>query len=314
MCARMNKELLYRFFEGKTSFSEEEKIRQWMETSAENERIFMNERKMFDMLLLVGETHIEKKAIPLRRSTLLSNLLKAAAIIILTLLANQGFQHFNQPVEPEFEQIISVPSGQRTNLTLPDGTNVWLNARTTLRYPTNFAKKERKVYLDGEAYFDVTENQNMPFVVESGKGAVEVLGTEFNVEAYNSLPNYEVTLMRGQVKVSAVDSPQTVILSPDTKTVLVDGKLQVVRVDDFNPYRWREGLICFRTKKFDSIMSSFEKYYGVEIRIENPNVLTYSYTGKFRQSDGVEYALRVLQRDIRFNYTRDDDNNIIYIK
>jgi len=310
----MKKELLYRFFEGKTSFEEEKKIRKWMEESTENENTFMQERKMFDTILLVGGIETDEKNIPLRRKKILPVLLKVAALIILTLLIDRGFQYYQQTHTPELVQTILVPSGQRTNLILPDGTNVWVNARSTLTYPLDFAKKGRKVHLDGEAYFEVTENKNKPFIVESTKGTVEVLGTEFNVEAYSSLPSYEVALMRGKVKVSSVDAPQTIILSPDTKTVLVNGKLEMVRVDDFNPYRWREGLICFRTKTFDSIMRSFEKYYGVEIKIENPNVFKYTYTGKFRQSDGVEYALRVLQRDIRFNYTRDDENNIIYIK
>lgn len=308
----MDRKILYRFFEGKTSLDEEEEIRRWMEASAENESVFLEERKMFDMILLVGDT--EKRESPVRRRKYLITFLKVAAIAVITLLFSQGHHYYQHKMEPDLVQVITVPSGQRTNLTLPDGTNVWLNARTTLQYPVSFAKKERKVILNGEAYFEVTEDRDKPFFVQSGKGTIEVLGTEFNVEAYEDQPGYEVALMKGKVKVTSVDTPQTIILSPDTKAVLIDGRLQVIQLDDVNPYRWREGLICFRTKSFDEIMSSFEKYYGVEIRIENPNVFKYTYTGKFRQSDGVEYALRVLQRDLRFSYTRDDDDNIIYIK
>lgn len=310
----MKRKLLYRFFEGKTTLEEEKKIRQWMESSPENATVFMKERKIFDIMVLTDSPQVKPEAFLPRKRNWVFFFGKAAALILITLLVDRGISHFREAALTETYQTISVPAGQRTNLTLPDGTNVWLNARTTLTYSSLFAKGDRKVCLDGEAYFEVSHDEEKPFVVESCKGTVEVLGTEFNVEAYSGLPQYEVALMRGKVKVTSVETPQAVVLSPDTKTVLVDGKLQVVRVDDFNPYRWRDGLICFRTKPFDDIMRSFEKYYGVMIRIDNPNVFKYTYTGKFRQSDGVEYALRVLQRDLRFHYVRDDDHNIIYIQ
>jgi ferric-dicitrate binding protein FerR (iron transport regulator) len=103
-------------------------------------------------------------------------------------------------------------------------------------------------------------------------------------------------------------------LTPDKKTVLKEGKLWIEQVDDYTPYRWIEGLICFRNKSFMSVMKDFEKYYGVNIHIKNQIVLKYYYTGKFRHTDGIDYALRVLQKDIRFKYTRDDENQIIYIE
>jgi len=104
-------------------------------------------------------------------------------------------------------------------------------------------------------------------------------------------------------------------LKPDSKACLQkDGRLEVVPVDDYNPYRWKEGLICFRNESFLSIMNDLEKYFGVSIVVENKNVLKYYFTGKFRQADGIDYALRVLQRDIRFRYERDDENQIIYIR
>ena len=211
---------------------------------------------------------------------------------------------------------LTTPRGREYLLTLSDGTRVWLNTESQLRYPVQFTGERRTVYLVGEAYFDVAKDKKRPFIVETGKCDMEVLGTKFNVEGYSDKDDFEVTLMEGSVRVaSRIGLGDTLMLKPDSKACLQkDGRLKVIPVDDYNPYRWKEGLICFRNESFLSIMSDLEKYFGVSIVVENKNVLKYYFTGKFRQADGIDYALRVLQRDIRFKYERDDENQIIYIR
>ena len=185
-----------------------------------------------------------------------------------------------------------------------------------MQYPVSFMTGKREVILDGEAYFEVVHNEKSPFVVHTSTLDVEVLGTKFNVEGYSDKDDFEVTLMEGSVRVaSRIGLGDTLMLKPDSKACLQkDGRLKVIPVDDYNPYRWKEGLICFRNESFLSIMNDLEKYFGVSIVVENKNVLKYYFTGKFRQADGIDYALRVLQRDIRFKYERDDENQIIYIR
>ena len=90
-------------------------------------------------------------------------------------------------------QTITVPAGQRINITLADGTNVWLNARTTIQYPITFNEKERLVKLDGEAYFDVTKDKSKPFIVQTNNYNVEVLGTKFDVDSYSETEIFETT-------------------------------------------------------------------------------------------------------------------------
>ncbi|MEG1685726.1 MAG: DUF4974 domain-containing protein, partial [Bacteroides sp.] len=92
------------------------------------------------------------------------------------------------------------------------------------------------------------------------------------------------------------------------------GKLESAHIQDYNVYRWIEGLVCFNNESFLNIMTKFEKCYGITIKVENKNVLSYRCTGKFRQTDGVNYALRVLQKDVNFVFERDRDKHIIYIK
>ena len=313
----MNKDILYKFFEGNASFEEEAAVKQWMEESAENRLAFLKERKLFDAMLLLGNEEIiknGKKRFSINLSSLRTELIKIAAVVAITLGGSYFYYQSSLEKELMAMQTITVPAGQRINITLVDGTNVWLNARTSLSYPVKFGKNNRQVVLDGEAYFDVTKDKSKPFIVQTDNYNVEVLGTQFDVNAYSETGEFETTLMSGSVKVaSASDSTQKITLKPNNKVFLQDGKLHVTAVDDYNPYRWKEGLICFKNETFTSIMKDFEKYYGLTIQVKNKNVFKYVYTGKFRQTDGIDYALRVLQKDIKFTYQRDDENQIIYI-
>lgn len=313
----MDKEILYRFFEGASSLEEGEQVRGWMESSKENGKTFFKERKLFDAMILLAREKKQAKGKMFFLHSLFQKfeLLKIAGIILLTLGGGYLYQQYKEAHEPLAMQTIYVPAGQRMNITLPDGTDIWLNARTTIQYPLNFNKKERLVKLDGQASFDVTKDAKRPFIVHTQKFEVEVLGTQFDVEAYADKEEFETTLMHGSVKlISVSDRTKTLMLKPDSKAYLIDGELKVAPIDNYNLYRWKEGLICFDNEPFAKIMKDFEKYYGINIEVSNQEVLKYLYTGKFRQTDGIDYALRVLQRDIRFVYTRDDENRIIYIK
>ena len=314
----MNKDILYKFFEGNASFEEEAAVKQWMEESAENRLAFLKERKLFDAMLLLGNEEIiknGKKRFSINLSSLRTELIKIAAVVAITLGGSYFYYQSSLEKELMAMQTITVPAGQRINITLVDRTNIWLNARTSLSYPVKFGKNNRQVVLDGEAYFDVTKDKSKPFIVQTDNYNVEVLGTQFDVNAYSETGEFETTLMSGSVKVaSASDSTQKITLKPNNKVFLQDGKLHVTAVDDYNPYRWKEGLICFKNETFTSIMKDFEKYYGLTIQVKNKNVFKYVYTGKFRQTDGIDYALRVLQKDIKFTYQRDDENQIIYIE
>lgn len=317
----MNEGLLYKFFRGLTTIEEEKEIRAWMEESSENEELFFEQRKLFDsMELLKDENELEeilseKYSMPNRRLPLFKEILKIASVAVLAFFSGWFLVQQFTAEEPQGMQAITVPAGQRINLTLPDGTNVWLNARTTIQYPVAFNKKERHIKLDGQAYFDVTPNKDVPFIVQTDKGMVEVLGTKFDVMSYAGTDQFETALMEGSVKVNLFSDPnEAIILTPDTKAYLENGKLCRSALEDMNTYRWKEGLISFVNSPFADIMKEFEKSYGIEIVIQNQKVLEYSYTGKFRITDGVDYALRVLQKDIRFVYERDTENHIIYIK
>jgi len=319
----MDQKILYKFFKGRTTEEEGLAIKYWIEQDVENERMFLEQRKLYDSLtLLKSENDLQQylsqnvEERPKRRVIFFRELLKISAVAAIAFLIAYFFMPSTELAKYTAMQTITVPAGQRVNISLPDGTNVWLNARTTIQYPVSFNNEVRSVKLDGQAYFDVTHDEEMPFVVETDKGKIRVLGTKFDILSYSKSDEFETALMDGSVEVSLNSHPeQKIILSPDTKAYLADGKLYKTSITDQNPYRWKEGLISFVDISFADIMKEFEKSYGIEIVIQNKIVQKYSYTGKFRIADGIEHALRVLQKDLKnFTFNRDSDNNILYIK
>ena len=313
----MEKETLYKFFDGKASREEKEAVRIWLESSPENEQELFREREFFDAMILSGSTKSageEKKSHPFFR-TVLFEAIKIAAVFVITVACGTYFYKSEIRKIGEAMNTIKVPAGQRANLTLPDGTNVWLNARSEMRYPAVFTGNKREITLDGEAYFEVTHNEDKPFVVQTNKCNVEVLGTKFNVEAYSDSEDFCTSLMEGSVRVSDKGNPsETVLLSPNHMVSLENGQLSTSPILDFDVFRWKEGLICFWNMNFEQLMLRFEKCYGVRIVVENKHLVNYICSGKFRISDGIDNALRILQKDAKYSFERNNDESVIYIK
>lgn len=309
----LNRELLYRFFNKETTFEEEKKIRLWIEESDENRQEFFRERKLFDAILLHGDLAYKKVRprfyIPWRR--IAAALSGVAAIVLLTIYVTTYF--LQQSFRDETMNTVIVPQGQRVSLTLADGTKVWLNAKTKMEYPQSFkAFDERIVKVDGEAYFEVSKNKNRPFIVKTSKGDVEVLGTKFYVSAYATTDIFETSLIEGRVKVYTAYEDMT--LYPKDKAVLQNGILTRKHIDDMDIYRWRDGLYCFKNLSFEDVLKQFEIYYDVRFVKENLQMANPKLNGKFRLMDGVDYALRVLQREVGFSFRRDEETSVIYLK
>lgn len=303
----MTRELLYKFFEGKTSFVEEKQIKEWIESSETNFNDLLKYRKEYDIQLISNRDSINNDQ---NNSSLKKWMAIAAAILILVV---GGIYLFNSSDKTENYNTLIVPPGQRINLILSDNSNIWLNANTVFKYPTKFSKQNRTVHLDGEAYFEVSKNKEKPFIVKTQKGDIHVTGTSFNVEAYSKFNNFETSLFEGGVDIYNNDMILA-SLKPNEKASLDNNKLFLSTITNTDQYLWKEGLIAFNNEKLEDIIINLEKYFDVEIKIETTNIPTLTYTGKFRQSDGVDYALRVLQKSINFTYERDEESGIIKIK
>lgn len=304
----MKKETLYRFFDGTATFYEEQQVKEWVEQTDDNLTTLLKARKEFDTILLAGNKASLSKRYSASRAWIIG--LSAAVVAILTISVIYLF--FNQEQSENYNTLI-VPPGQRINLILSDNTNLWLNANTKLRYPTEFSKDNRTVFLDGEAYFEVSEDHSNPFIVKTAQGDVRVTGTTFNVEAYSQYNSFNTSLFEGGVDIYR-DEEKLITLLPNQKSTCQNNQLVISKIEDSDIYLWREGLIAFKNKELEEILNTLEKYFNVEIQISATNLPKHTYTGKFRQSDGVGYALRVLQRSIRFTYDRNEETGVIYVK
>nr|WP_302831470.1 FecR family protein [uncultured Bacteroides sp.] len=308
----MNQELLYKYFRGTASIEEEKQILDWVEASDENREAFLKERMLFDISLFSEKQDTKKKTtrlVPMLRWTARI----AAAIIVavsgyfmtVDYLYNKGAQL----------QTITVPAGQRAQITLADGTRVWLNSKSTLTYAGNFGRKDRNVELDGEAYFEVAKNKNIPFYVHTEMNKVRVVGTCFNVCAYNGSKEFETTLVEGIVDIYPSCNDQVITrLQKDEFFANYDGRLKKTVLPSYEYLRWKEGLYCFDDVPFSGILDKLEKYYNVKITVTSPKLLNHEgLTGKFREQDGVEHILRAISKDHPFRFTINEAKDSITI-
>jgi len=316
----MDRELLQRYIEGNVSKEEAESVVDWLDEDGKNVKEFMALHKLYDISLFnkpSTENESTKGKAGKRIKKAAFELLKIAAAFIAFIAVSQLYTNKQDEDTDNTAkyQTIFIPAGQRAELTLPDSTKVWLNAKTKLIYPVRFGEGERMVTLDGEAYFDVRRNEKQPFIVKTKAMDVKVLGTEFNIRAYSELNTSEIALLKGAVdiKESNSNSPYHT-LNINENAVLNDGKLDISTIKDFDHFMWKEGLLCFKGEPVEFIISKLELYFDIKIDVKKKELLKYKYTGKFRTADGVEQVLKVLQLEHKFTYTRDNDLNLITIK
>lgn len=198
--------------------------------------------------------------------------------------------------------VLSVPRSCEYRLRLADGTMVWLNSDSELRYPVNFAGRERRVFLKGEAYFDVARNTDMPFRVEAGEMEVEALGTEFNMNVYGDDGCLRTTLAEGKVRVSYAATRQACILEPGEQAVLEEGALSVRQVDLRDIVGWKEGRFVFSDLPLEAIVRQLERWYDVEFDFFDPAAKYYRFTGVIMRHKSLQEVLALLEEttDVKF--------------
>lgn len=315
----MIKPNLNKFFSGNFSKEEKEYLKQWLDEEPAHMTIFLNERKLYNITTLNSSVSLLQEMKNSSNSSVVKSslfrFLKIAAIFLLAFTSYYLIDKTKNSKNTETivaYQTITLPFGQRVNLDLPDGSKIWLNSGATIKYPVSFNDKVREVILSGEAYFEVARNENLPFRVLAEGHTIEVLGTKFNVNAVDSI--FETALFEGAVKVFNPLSPEKYVeLTPNTTVYYEGGDLHVKPLTYQEKYSWRDGLLCFDKEAFSQIMRVFERSYGCKIIVENKNVGQYLYTGKFVQTDGIDYALKLLQKSVYFTYSRDKETNTIVI-
>ncbi|MDD4921895.1 MAG: FecR domain-containing protein [Bacteroidales bacterium] len=253
------------------------------------------------------------------RRMFILNVVRYAAVIAFLItgswLGSHWYDHSNLNQNIGSNTLI-VPAGQRASVILSDGTEVWLNARSTLKYPSYFKDGQRKVELRGEAFFKVTKDPKKPFIVSTSTIDIKVLGTVFNVSDYKEMQSTNVSLLEGSVEVSAPQQKKSgkVTLRPMQGLNYKDGNMTLTSISNENIFLWRNGLYCFEKTPLSEIVKRLELYYDVKIQIKNPVLSNTLYTGKFRQQDGVYEILRIIQKIHKFKIEKDELNKTIILK
>jgi len=203
---------------------------------------------------------------------------------------------------------LSTPRGGQYQLTLPDGSRVWLNAASSITYPTAFTGDERIVSITGEAYIEVVHNKDQPFRVQAGDQLVEDIGTAFNINAYSDEPVIKTTLVAGKVKVSS--GTATRVLSPGQQVQGKGSMLEMVAgVDVDQVLAWKNGAFSFRNADLPTVMRQLARWYDIEVEYTGP-VPAGTFDGEIGRGLTLNQVLQGLAQ-ARINYTIVNSHKIV---
>jgi len=237
-----------------------------------------------------------------------------AAVILLPVLSALTVYYFTQRPQRNLQPTVNTAQkGEKAEVVLPDGSNVWINSGSTLTYDRHFNGKERSVYLQGEAYFEVTENKKRPFIVHTKHITVQALGTSFNVRSYETDSLASAVLLEGKVKVSA--SGHETILSVNERATFDKRKQTLLadRVEALNFIEWKNGNIYFSNQTYDEIARALSRIYNVEIQFASEQLRPMRFSGTLGSS-GIKNALDILSMTSPMYYEMKDTTIILHHK
>lgn len=313
--------LIVRYLSGEADAEDTGLLKAWLEEDEKHRAIFREYRKSWAL----GEAarleqsidiekeweHFAKKRVihlsAVKQLTGRSNLQRlsriAALFLVLIVPSIIYFFFFMSP-----QQDILHAETQLLESTLPDGTEVTLNKGSVLHYPEHFRGKERKVSLEGEAYFDVVRDEDKAFVIEAGTMQIRVLGTSFYVNTKSNNNTMEVVLLSGSVQLSYQD--KTMLLEPGDKAVVMKEADELVKQQNTDPnlLAWKTKVLRFNNASLAEVVNVLEKVYEKEIRILNPELLQCRITATF-EGESFESVMMVIQSTLNIEVR--PNNNMI---
>jgi len=265
----------------------------------------------------------------------------AIAAVVITIVGIHLWNVLQVTAPPATPQknIVSTKNGSKSKIELPDGTQVWLNVGSRIRYDGNYGKENRELTLTGEAYFDVARDANKPFILHTGKMDVKVLGTVFNVKAYPGDATTEAALIRGSIEVTFPGRPQErLILKPTDKISIANKETNTagdtVRLTKANrkaspaimvssiqyepvssaiiETAWVNNKLIFRSKTFEELARDIERWFNVTVEVQDTSILSKKFTGTF-SNESITDALEALSLSYPFHYKFNRSNNTVVI-
>lgn len=197
---------------------------------------------------------------------------------------------------------IVVPRGGEYKLELADGTLVWLNSDSELRYPVKFAGSQRDVWLKGEGYFEVSKNPEKSFRVVVDDMIVKVLGTSFNINAYKDRGNILTTLVSGKVDIQDMSGKSLVVMSPNQQVDFRHGKISVQEVDVTRFVSWIDGKFYFNDMTLENIMSQLQRWYDIEVFFVDEELKSYPFTGVIRRDFTAGQIFEIIEKTTRVKF------------
>ncbi len=316
-------QLIVSFFSGQISVSEKEELVAWINASAENKEIFEKSKQLWEEgnaylsseMIRADREAIDRKIYELsvrrdkKRKLITLTYRVAAAIFIPLALALTWFwgYHSGNSITGSLCEV-SAPRGHIAQCVLADGTQVWLNAGTTIKYTPALQGKNREIFLSGEAYFKVTKDEHKPFIVCTSETEIKVLGTSFNVKAYPGESSIEATLEEGRIELllkrtAKMQAP--IELKPGDHAIysLSDKKVVIESGSDTEQLTaWRDGKFMFRDADLQTIITQLEKLYDVRIHLANENIARLRFRGVFEYEQNIFDALETIQRTTSLTY------------
>lgn len=313
---RLHDEVLARFLMGECTEEELREVNAWLQESEEHARELFALEEIYQLgkadvvcgknigkaeRLLFKRLEREKGR-QLRMRQMHGWMRYAAMVVMLFLLGGMGYAIYWQQ-NPEETLLTVTARDQVKELMLPDGTKVWLNRYTMLKYPSEFSGKKRKVYLEGEGFFEVKHNPEKPFVVQSEAMQVRVLGTVFNLKSNKASMSAVATLVKGEIEVKGNHDEGMIILSPGQRAEL-DGntKRLVVKQVDTGIENWHDNSFVFQNADILTIARMLENSYGVKIILAPDLNTTKTYSGTLKKKENVKAVLDLIKLSIPIRY------------
>lgn len=318
------KQIISNYLNHRASAEELLRLQRWMEESPENRALLhqmknnfalasfsdgIPERKLnpFDLHSDRDDFTAEKVDMrPNRRSSLIIQKFKYAAIALLAIatgkLIEEGISEWSQPAMHH----LTVNEGERASVMLADGSTVWLNSNSSISYPEKFSRRKREITLRGEAFFEVSKTKNHPFIVKTARIDVKVLGTSFNVRAYENDSLVEVQVTEGKVKAYPTDAEKDAFLLTANQMASFDLRNNQNKADSYDSEtgNWRKGHYLFKDKMLKEIVMQLERLYAVEIQIEEAYLGEEIYYGEINTHDPVEKILDIISLNRHFRYEK----------
>lgn len=317
--SNLSEDIINKYLTGQCSEEEVVEVNAWMKESEENARQLFRMEEIYHLgkfnqyadrqQMARAEKQLYKKLDEEKRKQnkilRMHRWMKYAAMIAVILVIGGGSGYWLYQNGNNQHMMVAVANeGIVKEIILPDGTKVWLNNSATLKYPREFSEKARNVYLDGEAYFEVTKNRHKPFTVQSDAMRVRVLGTTFNFKCDKNYRIAEVTLIEGEIEVKGNKEEGQIILAPGQRAELNknNGRLTVKQVNAKMDAVWHDNLIPFQKADIFTISKALERFYDIKIILSPDMRADKTYSGVLKKKSTIESVLKSLQNSISIDY------------